>query len=217
MAYLTLFCSMLYFIKSPRWLQQLFPGRIWKFSSEIKNIYLTFDDGPHPLHTPFVLDLLKEYNAKATFFCIGNNVRQYPEVYDRIIREGHGTGNHTYNHLNGGKVNSETYVNDVLEAGKYIDSNLFRPPYGRIRSFQAKVLSQLSKPFKIIMWTVLSGDFDEGISKKRCLENVLFNTGGGSVIVFHDSDKAAEKMRYVLPIVIKTLSAKGFGFKKIMF
>lgn len=215
MVYLTLFCSMLYFVKSPAWLQSLFPARIWKFSSEIKKIYLTFDDGPHPVHTPFVLDLLKEYNATATFFCIGNNVRLYPDLYDRIISEGHGIGNHTYTHLNGNKESSEKYVNDVLEAAKYIDSNLFRPPYGRIKSFQAKVLSQLIKPFKIIMWTVLSGDFDEGISKKRCLENVLFHTTAGSVVVFHDSDKAAEKMRYALPVVIKTLTSQGFHFEKI--
>jgi len=206
---------MLYFVKSPSWLQSLFPARIWKFSIERKNIYLTFDDGPHPVHTPFVLDLLKEYNATATFFCIGNNVRQYPEIYNRIKSEGHGIGNHTYSHLNGKQVSSEIYVNDVLEAAKYIDSNLFRPPYGRIKSFQAKVLSQMNKPFKIIMWTVLSGDFDEGISKERCLENVLLHSTAGSVVVFHDSDKAAERMRYALPIVMKTLSSQGFSFEKV--
>ncbi len=208
---------MLYFVKSPEWLQKLYPARIWKMSNENKIIYLTFDDGPHPLHTPFVLDLLKEYNAKATFFCIGKNVQQYPEVYDRILSEGHGVGNHTNDHLNGNKVSSEEYIKNVMQAAEYVKSGLFRPPYGRMKSFQAKVLSELNEPFKIIMWTVLSGDFDEDISKKRCLENVLFNISPGSIVVFHDSDKGAEKMNYALPILIKKLSSEGFTFEKLQF
>ncbi len=178
-------------------------------------IYLTFDDGPHATITNFVLDELKKYNAEATFFCIGNNVVKYPEVYQRILNEGHSVGNHTFNHLNGFKTKDKTYVDNVLEASKYIDSNLFRPPYGRLKTFQAQVLAHLNKPYKIIMWTVLSGDFDARISEQRCLENVLLKTTAGSIIVFHDSEKAADRMMYALPKVLKKFSGKGFTFKKI--
>jgi peptidoglycan-N-acetylglucosamine deacetylase len=207
---------MFYFVKTPLWLQKLFPNMIWKIRTDEKKIFLSFDDGPHPLHTVFVLDELKKYNAKATFFCIGSNVRLYPEVYKRIIDDGHSIGNHTYNHLNGKKSKDEEYINDVLAAAKYIDSSLFRPPYGRIKKFQAKVLREMVKPYKIIMWTVLSGDFDVKIAKEKCLENVLFNTTNGSIVVFHDSEKAAEKMRYALPSVLKSFYEKGFSFEKIL-
>ncbi|MCY7291230.1 MAG: polysaccharide deacetylase family protein [Ferruginibacter sp.] len=181
-----------------------------------KKIYLTFDDGPHPIHTSFVLDELKKNNAKATFFCIGNNVQLYPETFKRIIDEGHAIGNHTQHHLNGKKTADDIYINDIKEASKYIDSNLFRPPYGRIKSFQAKIITTLTRPYKIIMWTVLSGDFDTEISVQRCLENVLFKTSNGSIVVFHDSEKASEKMRATLPTFLKNFSEKGFSFEKIM-
>ena len=207
---------MLYFVRTPIWLQKLFPDRIWQMSKSEKKIYLTFDDGPHPLHTPFVLDELKKYNAKATFFCIGNNVQSYPETFKRIIDEGHSIGNHTQHHFNGKKTADDIYIKDIKDAAKYIDSNLFRPPYGRIRSFQAKIIKTLTRPYKIIMWTVLSGDFDTEISLQRCLENVLFKTGNGSIVVFHDSEKASEKMRATLPAVLKTFSSKGFSFEKIL-
>jgi len=206
---------MLYFIKSPKWLQLLHPNRIWEMDVNKKEIYLTFDDGPHATVTNFVLNELKKYNAEATFFCIGNMVVKHPEVYRRIIDEGHAVGNHSFNHLNGFKTKDKIYVDDVLEASKYIDSNLFRPPYGRIKSFQAKVLTQLQKPYKIIMWTVLSGDFDNTISPQRCLENVIFKISNGAIVVFHDSEKAAERMMYALPKVLKSLSDKGYTFKKL--
>ena len=206
---------MLYFVRTPLWLQKLFPNRIWQMNKVEKKIYLSFDDGPHPLHTPFVLDTLKKYNAKATFFCIGNNVGLYPEIFKRIIEEGHAIGNHTQQHLNGKKTDDETYIKDIQEASKYIDSNLFRPPYGRITTFQAKIITTLKRPYKIIMWTVLSGDFDQSISQQRCLENVLFKTTNGSIVVFHDSEKAAEKMKATLPSVLKNFSEKGFSFEKI--
>ncbi len=206
---------MLYFVRTPTWLQKLFPDRVWEMSKLEKKIYLTFDDGPHPIHTPFVLDELKRYNAKATFFCIGNNVELYPEIYTRIIDDGHAIGNHTQNHLNGKKTTDEIYIKDVQAASKYIDSNLFRPPYGRIKSFQAKILSTLTRPYKIIMWTVLSGDFDPEISNQRCLENVLFKTRNGSIVVFHDSEKASEKMRSTLPVFLNNFSARGYSFEKI--
>jgi peptidoglycan-N-acetylglucosamine deacetylase len=206
---------MFYFVKTPIWLQKLFPNMIWRMNTEEKKLYLTFDDGPHPQHTIFVLDELKKYQAKATFFCIGNNVRLYPEVYKRIIDDGHSIGNHTYNHLNGKKTQDDIYVNNVLDAAKYIDSNLFRPPYGQIKKFQAKVLREMARPYKIIMWTILSGDFDIKITKEKCLENVLFKTTNGSIVLFHDSEKAADKMRYALPAILKIFSEKGFSFDKI--
>lgn len=206
---------MLYFVKTPNWLQSIFPAMVWKMSALEKKIYLTFDDGPHPKHTSFVLDELKKYNAKATFFCIGNNVRLYPDVYKRIIDEGHSVGNHTFNHLKGRKTNDTVYINDIADAAKYIDSNLFRPPFGSVKKFQARLLQTMTKPYKIIMWTVLSGDFDNNNTKETCLENVLFKTNNGDIVVFHDSEKAAEKMRYALPAFLNKFTNKGYLFEKI--
>ncbi len=208
-------CVMFYFVKMPSWIQRMFPKMLWKINTTEKRIYLTFDDGPHPDHTVFVLDELKKVNAKATFFCIGKNVLQYPAIYKRIIEEGHAVGNHTFNHLNGKKTNDALYLNDIFEASKYIDSQLFRPPYGRISAFQTKLLINKTNPYKIVMWTVLSGDFDQTITKERCLENVLFKADNGSIIVFHDSEKAATKMRFVLPKVIQQFHEKGYCFEKI--
>lgn len=206
---------MLYFTKTPKWLRLLHPKRIWQMDVNKKEIFLTFDDGPHASITNFVLDELKKFNAKATFFCIGNNVKKYPDVYRRIIDEGHAVGNHTHNHVNGYETNDKIYVEDVQEAAQIIDSRLFRPPYGRIKTFQAKVLTQLKKPYKIIMWTVLSGDFDNSITPQRCLENVIFKISNGAIVVFHDSEKACERMMYALPKVLEALSTQGYSFKKI--
>ena len=212
---LSLFCIMFYFVKTPKWLQLSYPNRVWQMDKNKKEIYLTFDDGPHPTITHFVLDELKKFQAEATFFCIGNNVLKHQQVYQRIIEEGHAIGNHTHKHLNGYNTTDKVYVDDVIEAGNFIDSNLFRPPYGRLKNFQANVLTSLKKPFKIVMWTLLSGDFDKTITPERCLENVLFKVSNGSIIVFHDSEKAAERMMYALPKMLKTLSEKGYLFKKL--
>jgi peptidoglycan/xylan/chitin deacetylase (PgdA/CDA1 family) len=163
-----------------------------------------------------VLDELKKYNAQATFFCIGKNVELYPDVCKRIIDEGHAVGNHTYGHLNGWKTADEEYLNDIENAKKIIDSNLFRPPYGRISKFQ---LSQLSKPrfkLKTVMWSVLSGDFDVELSKESCRDYVLMNAESGSIVVFHDSEKASERMQFALPEVLKYFSKRDFQFKKII-
>ena len=206
---------MFYFVKTPLFFKWIFRGCVWNLQNEDKSIYLSFDDGPHPEVTSLVLDILKEYNAKATFFCIGKNVAAYPSVYQRIIDEGHAVGNHTYNHLNGWKTEDEEYLNDVYEAQKFIDSDLFRPPYGRISNFKIKLLSKLRYRMKIIMWTVLSGDFDPQISKETCCDNVILNTKSGSIVVFHDSEKAKEKMLYTLPLVLSHFKAKGFNFKKV--
>lgn len=205
-----------YFVKTPFWLKKIYPNLIWEIPEPHKKIYLTFDDGPHPTITMQVLDVLKSFNAKATFFCIGNNVVKYPEVYKRIIDEGHAIGNHTCNHLNGWKTDDEQYLNDINKAMEYIDSNLFRPPYGRISRFQIQQLLKAKYHMKMVMWSVLSGDFDQDISAEKCLNNVLLSTKEGSIVVFHDSEKAAEKMLYALPKVLEHFSKKGFSFEKII-
>ena len=210
-----------YFPRTPRLIMRIFSKYTWRFPSNKKEIFLTFDDGPTPEITEFVLDELKKYNAKATFFCIGKNIKNHPDIFDKIVSEGHSIGNHTQNHLKGWKTNSKNYIENVLECENIILSEveksqqfkLFRPPYGKIKKNQAKKL--LEKKYKIIMWDVLSADFDTTISKEKCLQNVLKNTTRGSIIVFHDSIKAAEKMQYALPIVLKEFSEKGFIFKAI--
>ena len=196
---------MYYPVKTPWWFKQLYPHCIWEMPSDEKAIYLTFDDGPDPDVTPFVLDQLAQNESKATFFCIGKNVAAYPEIYARILAEGHRAGNHTQHHLNGWKVSDEAYLKDVFEAGKLIDSDLFRPPYGKATHFQMKCLRESEKKMRIIMWTVLSGDFDPSVKPEQCLKNVLKHIEPGSIITFHDSRKAAPKIRYALPEVLKKL------------
>lgn len=207
---------MKYFVKTPWLLKKLYPAFIWHMPAKEKTLYLTFDDGPHETATPFVLDELKKYNAKATFFCIGKNVVAHPEIYHRIQAEGHAVGNHTYSHLNGWKSDDTAYINDIIKAAESIDSRLFRPPYGRIRKFQAKILQRSDNAahrlFSIIMWDVLSGDFDIDASPQKCLSNVVDNAGSGSVIVFHDSTKAWNRMSYALPEVLAHFTEKGFSF-----
>ena len=206
---------MFYFIKTPWWLMKCFPSCIWKMPDHEKVIYLTFDDGPHAEATPFVLDTLKEYQAKATFFCIGKNVVEHPAIYQRIIAEGHTVGNHTFNHLNGWKTSDAMYMDNFAKAKQYIDSSLFRPPYGKITPFQLKLLSKANFKLTPIMWTVLSGDFDVKRTKESCLRNVLKSTGNGSIIVFHDSEKAFDKMNYTLPKMMEYFKQKGYRFEKI--
>lgn len=208
---------MKYFIKTPWWLKKLYSSYIWSIDSKEKDIYLSFDDGPHREITPFVLDELKKYNAKATFFCIGKNVLAEPATYRRIIDEGHAVGNHTQRHLNGWKNKDDIYLADVREAGKYIDSNLFRPPYGRITSFQARNIKQaLQKDVaKIIMWDVISGDFDETLTADQCLQHVILNAKKGSVVVLHDSEKAFPRLKYFLPLMLDFFAGQQYNFKKI--
>ncbi len=159
----------MYLVKSPWWLKQLYPALTWSIPTEEKEVYLTFDDGPHQTITPFVLDVLREHNAKATFFCIGKNVKEHPSIYQQVIDEGHKVGNHTHNHYNGWKTSDDVYIKDILEAKKYIDSNLFRPPYGRISKFH---IQQIKSLFKIVMWDVLSADFDIALTPQKSLEHV---------------------------------------------
>jgi peptidoglycan/xylan/chitin deacetylase (PgdA/CDA1 family) len=206
---------MFYFIKTPWWLMKCFPSCIWKMPDHEKVIYLTFDDGPHPEATPFVLDMLKEYQAKASFFCIGKNVVEQPLIYQRIVAEGHAVGNHTFNHLNGWKTSDAMYMDNIAKAKQYIDSSLFRPPYGKITPFQLRLLAKANFKLRPVMWTVLSGDFDVKRTKESCLRNVLKSTGNGSIVVFHDSEKAFVKMSYTLPKMLDYFKQQGYRFEKI--
>ena len=206
-----------YFIKTPGIVKTLFPSFVWSMPAEDKLVYLTFDDGPHPSVTPFVLDLLKQYNAAASFFCIGKNVIQHPDIYNRIIKEGHTVGNHSHNHLNGWKTPVKQYLEDVANAANYIDSNLYRPPYGRIRLKQAAGIKHAMNKTnaRIIMWDVLSADFDIEISATDCVNNVLSNIEPGSIVVFHDSEKAFPILKEALPVIMQKLKEGGYKLKRI--
>jgi len=206
----------MYIIKTPFWLRLIYRSCIWRKTNQERVLYLSFDDGPHPEATPFVLAQLAYFNAKASFFCIGKNVQLYPEIYATIIAAGHVVGNHTQNHMNGWKNNTENYIADIQEATKVIDSNLFRPPYGRISFAQIKALrSDPSLPTEIIMWDVLSGDFDTTIKGEQCAQNVIQHAGPGSIIVFHDSAKAMDRLRIALPKVLLHFSNLGYQFKTL--
>lgn len=190
----------------------IYPSLVWRMQNTGKTIYLSFDDGPHETATPFVLEQLRQYQAKASFFCIGKNVAAHPDIYQQILAEGHTTGNHTMNHVNGWKVTDEVYLDEVQQASALIHSNLFRPPYGRIKSSQQRKLQTINPKLQTIMWTVLSGDFDTGLTPEACLSYVLYHTKPGSIIVFHDSEKAWERMSYVLPKMLAHFSKEGYGF-----
>lgn len=202
----------MFLAKIPTIIKKYYPKLVWDLPNNEKKIYLTFDDGPVPEVTEWVLDLLKENNIKATFFCIGDNVAKHPNIYNRILAENHTVGNHTFNHLNGWKTSGGEYIKNVIECQQLVESNLFRPPYGRIKKSQ---LNKLSVRYKIVMWDVLSGDFDQKLSPEKCYENVINNTVSGSIIVFHDSLKAHQNLKYALPKSIEYLQAQGFVFDVI--
>lgn len=199
---------------------KLFSNLIWHFPRNAKKIYLTFDDGPHPEITSWVLEQLKAYNAMATFFCIGKNIEKYPEMVEKIIAEDHHAGNHTYNHLNGWKVSKSKYIEDVETCHSLLTSNfkhqtlnfLFRPPYGKITPAQYSIIV---KKYSIILWDVLSHDYDTTYSGRQCYERIIKKTKPGSAIVFHDSEKASENLRYALPRILEFYSKKGFVFSSI--
>ena len=206
-----------YFIKTPWIAKKFFSSYVWSLSPDDNTVYLTFDDGPHPVVTPWVLDQLRKYDAKATFFCIGNNVEKYPDIFRQVLDEGHKIGNHTYHHLNGWKTDDKKYLDDVSKASSLIKTNLFRPPYGRIKNSQAKKIpdAMQASGAKIVMWDVLSADFDDSISTEQCLNNVLQNACSGSIIVFHDSQKAFTNLEHTLPKTLTSLIAGGFHLKSI--
>ncbi len=209
-----------YFFRNPFFLPWLYPGLVWRLATDEKVIYLTFDDGPVPGPTEFVLDELARVRAKATFFCIGDNVRKHPAVFQRVIREGHAVGNHTFHHLSGWKTDDEKYLDDVALCRNEMmngahqpsgPSNLFRPPYGRITRKQIAAL----KDYQIIMWDVLTNDYARHLSAETCLRGSLAASRSGSIVVFHDSLKAEKNMTYVLPRFLDHFSARGFVFKSL--
>lgn len=217
-------------IKTPLVAKKMFPNYVWDIPSTEKTIYLTFDDGPTPEITDWTLNTLKKFDAKATFFCIGNNIKKHPEIFKNILNEGHVIGNHTQNHIKGWKTTTNDYLKNIEEAQKIIDFqipnseisngesvilNIFRPPYGQITPKQGKNLITLG--YKIIMWDVLSFDWDKSVSKDTCLENVISKAKNGSVIVFHDSLKASKNMTYALPKVLEYFSKQNYKFKGITF
>lgn len=198
--------------KIPSLLIRTSPSLTWEGPEDKREVFLTFDDGPTPGITPWVLDLLEEAGAKATFFCLGRNVDKYPELYNQILEGGHSTGNHTYSHLKGYRYSIESYLDDIRLASQLIDSNLFRPPYGRILPWQTR---KIRKEFKIVMWSLLSVDYNRKLSPARVRDNVIKNVKPGSIIVFHDSIKAGENLRQALPEVLAFLKKEGYSMQAI--
>ena len=213
-------------IKTPYVIKKMFPNFIWDIVTYEKTIYLTFDDGPTAEITNWILNTLDTFQAKATFFCIGNNIEKHPETFQNILKNGHAIGNHTQNHVKGWKTKTLDYLAEVEQAEQNIEkqsfqlfnapkktAKLFRPPYGKIKSTQSKSL--IKQGYKIIMWDVLSFDWDRNISTTKCLENVISKAKNGSIIVFHDSEKASKNMQSALPKVLKHFSEQGYVFKSI--
>ncbi|HPX05636.1 MAG TPA: polysaccharide deacetylase family protein [Tenuifilaceae bacterium] len=197
-------------LSPPRLIARFFRRQTWYIPNETNGIYLTFDDGPNSKVTPWVLEQLRKFEAKATFFCLGKNAEMNPEVFEMVKAEGHAIGNHTYSHIKGWEVETGQYVQDVDFANDILQSKLFRPPYGRIKPSQLKILSER---YKIIMWDVLSMDYSRNISRRRCFNMVKKNLRPGSIIVFHDSVKAEKNLRYALPRVLEWAKSQGYEFK----
>lgn len=195
-----------------RWLGWLCPSAMWRGNHDEKAVYLTFDDGPIPQATPFILDTLARYNVKATFFMVGDNVRKFPELYQRILQEGHSVGNHTFHHISGYRCSLQTYVEDVKKASNYIDSHLFRPPYGWMKPEQRIWLSQ---HYKIVMWDVITRDYSKRMRPENVVENVKRYTRNGSIITFHDSLRSIQRLHTALPESIEWLLSEGYELKTI--
>jgi peptidoglycan/xylan/chitin deacetylase (PgdA/CDA1 family) len=202
----------MYRVRPPYLLRTLYARGIWRKDAAEKKLYLTFDDGPIPVVTPWVLDVLKTACIEATFFCVGENVQKHPEIYQRIINENHAVGNHTHHHINGWKTTLPDYIANVEKCAAYVTTNLFRPPYGRIRKAQQR---KLETQYSIVMWDVLSGDYDRQTSPEQCLQNVVTHVRNGSIILFHDSLKAQQNMQYALPRFIDDAKEKGYEFGKL--
>lgn len=202
----------MYLSKTPQLVKNILSNFTWHIPTSEKVIFLTFDDGPIPEATPWVLEVLRGYDAKATFFCVGDNVRKHPEVFQQILEEGHAVGNHTFNHLKGWKTNTSDYLENVARCAQMVESLLFRPPYGALKPSQARILKS---HYRIVMWDVLSGDFDPKISPEQCLQNVLDNIQPGSIVLFHDSLKAEPRMRFALPRVLEKMHGEGWRFEKL--
>ena len=199
-------------IRLPQFLNWFFPSALWRVSTNGDEIFLTFDDGPVPEVTPWVLDLLKKENIKACFFCVGENVKRHPEIYQRILDEGHQVGNHTFNHLQGLKTEDSQFFKNTALAAKYIKSDYFRPPHGWMRHSQYE---QINNTYQIVMWDIISGDYRSDITPRKVSKNVLNTVRRGSIIVFHDSYKAQKNMTKALPVVIRKLKKRGYVFGKL--
>jgi peptidoglycan/xylan/chitin deacetylase (PgdA/CDA1 family) len=195
---------------APFWLRAIYPKElIWRVPTGKREVFLTFDDGPIPEVTPLVLSILKKYNIKATFFCVGENVQKYPEVFNQLLNDSHAAGNHTFHHVKAWKTDINPYLSEVEKCNQLVKSRLFRPPHGQINR---KLAQELGKHYRIIMWSALTGDYDKSLSREQCLANAVKNTRPGSIIVFHDSLKARERMEYALPLYIEYCLAKGYSF-----
>ena len=198
-------------IKPPKFIRRLMPDLIWEIEDQ-DGVFLTFDDGPTPGVTEWILATLKRYNAKATFFVLGKNVEMYPDIYQRIISEGHKVGNHTYSHQKGWGMSLERYIEDVDFAGDIVHSELFRPPYARVTAAQMRAVAQR---YKIVMWDIVSRDYNRALSPQKCLRNVTDHLTAGSIVVFHDSEKAFKNMSYALPRTLKRVNELGLKCKII--
>lgn len=199
----------MYLAHTPQYVQALFPGLTWKMPTYRKEIFLTFDDGPIPQVTPWVLETLAAFDAKATFFCVGDNVRKYPAIFEQVVSAGHSVGNHTNNHLSGWATENISYFHNIRHCARRVPSDLFRPPYGKLRPSQVQFLQ---RHYQIIMWDVLSGDFDKDIKPGEVFQNVINNAGQGSIVVFHDSLKSETNLRHALPLVLEHFTKEGYSF-----
>ncbi len=202
----------MYFVKSPKIFDLLYTDLIWRMDNAEKKLYLTFDDGPDKLVTHELLDILDQFNAKATFFCVGKKAKKHPEIINQIKATGHTIGNHTFEHLKGKKVSTSTFVEDVAKCNKHLNSNLFRPPYGSIKKSH---INNLIEQYKIYMWTILPGDFDTRVSKEKCLQRSIQYTTSGTIIVYHDSKKTREKVLYTVPKYIEHFQKLGYTFEAL--
>lgn len=202
----------MYLVRTPEIIQNLFPNFVWRIPTTDKRIYLTFDDGPIPEVTPWVMDHLNNFNAKATFFCVGENVQKHPGIFLKLRKNGHSLASHTNNHISGWSTENIPYFHNVRRGATLVKSPIFRPPYGRIKPSQ---MPFLMRHYHIVMWDVLSGDFDPKISEDQCLDNVLENTRPGSIIVFHDSLKSQKKLEFVLPQVLAYFTKQGYTFQPL--
>ena len=199
----------MFIFRAPSILSRLYPNSIWRKERTELKIYLTFDDGPIPDLTPWVLDVLKHYNIKATFFCVGQNISKNPEIFKRVLDEGHQVGNHTYNHIKGWKSSNENYIDNVKKCQELTKTNLFRPPYGRITKKQFKLLSP---DYNVVFWDVLTHDYDNRLTPEKCFKNAVKYTRNGSIIVFHDNIKAEQNLKYALPLYIEYFLKLNYKF-----
>ena len=195
---------------APFWIRTIYPkSLLWRVNTSRREVFLTFDDGPVPEITPLVLEILKKYNVKATFFCVGENVQKYPDVYNLLLNAGHAIGNHTFHHVKAWKTDYHSYLSEVEQCNQLVKSKLFRPPHGQINR---KIARKLNENFKVVMWSALTGDYDNKLSGEQCLNNAVKYTSPGSIIVFHDSLKARERMEYALPLYIEYCLKQGYSF-----